>query len=192
LINEKVKDSYEIHKKKFNVIYKLNPEHNYFFKFAFVRNPFDRLVSCYESKYHNDKIKRPNGPFIFDKYLFGALKNDKGFENFAKRICLIPDMFADRHFQSQYFQIYKNKKNTLDYVGKFENIAEDFDFIKNKFKLNDLPHYNKSGNKNWMDYYDLKLARKIYKRYKKDFIHFGYSGEYEKLNVFLNQKKDNH
>ena len=163
-----------------------------YYKFTFVRNPFDRLVSCYENKMHSDKssvgVSIKN--LIFDNYLLGYLSKDRGFADFARRVCKIPDFIADRHFQSQVCGMFYNNGDMIpDFVGKFENFADDFEFIREKFELAPLPHYNKTKKGNWMDYYDLKTAQLVYRRYQKDIEKFGYQQSYDELIRYITEKK---
>lgn len=179
----------------------LKEEYNDYFKFTYVRNPFERLVSCYQNKYHTDKKligidKEILGTDFFDlyfvrvNYLLGYLDKDQGFESFAKKIVKVPNECADRHFVSQYFMIYKNDKCLVDFVGKIEELPESFKEIQNKYQLEELPIYNKTDKGNWMDYYTLEIAELVYKYYKKDFEVFGYEDEYKKLVKYL-KNKDN-
>lgn len=171
---------------------KLTPKEKQYFKFTFVRNPFERLVSCYESKYYTDKIKYQKKVLYFEYYLLGRLKKDKGFDNFVAEVCKIPNSFADKHFCSQYNLVYDTKRGKeiclLDFVGKYENIQQDFETIQKRFGLKQLPHYNKSAKKNWMDYYTLKTANMVYKRYEKDIKVFGYNDLYQELISYLKEK----
>jgi len=163
-----------------------------YYKFTFVRNPFDRLVSCYENKLHSDKayVGTSIKDLIYDKYLMGYLSKDMGFVRFARRVCRIPDCMADRHFLSQSFGMYDKKGRLLpDFVGKFENFADDFEVVREKFDLAPLPHYNKTSKGNWMDYYDLPTAKLVYRRYKKDIEEFGYQDAYDELVRYITEKK---
>lgn len=146
---------------------------NYYI-FTYVRNPFERLVSLYKNKVCEEKQ-------YFDDYLFGFMSPDKGFEVFVKKIMLIPDFLADRHFRSQYSLIYKNGKCMVDFVGKIENIDESYKKLEKRFNLDSLPHYNSTKKTDWMDFYSVDLAKKVYKRYKKDFKQFGYTHYYYEL-----------
>lgn len=171
----------------------LNKEQQSYFKFTFVRNPYERLVSCYESKYHTDKDKHHRKVLYYDYYFFGCIRKDKGFTNFVRRICRIPDQFADRHFCSQYGLVYDTKKGVetcvLDFVGKYETMAQDYQKIQERFSLKVLPHFNKSAKKNWMDYYTLETAERVHNKYKKDFKKFGYEQKYEELIQYLKTKE---
>lgn len=165
-----------------------------YFKFTFVRNPFERLVSCYENKLHSDVagLGKTLSMLIYDRYLLGFLGKDRGFISFARRICLIPDRLADKHFMSQSFSLVdKNGNVLLNYVGRLENMNADYETIRQKFNFKPLPHYNKTKKekRNWMDYYDLDTARRVYRRYKTDIEVFGYQDTYEKLVAYLKAKE---
>ncbi|MGM7702950.1 sulfotransferase family 2 domain-containing protein [Pseudalkalibacillus sp. Hm43] len=191
-ISDDVPDDYSIHTKAQDLSreYLTDGEKEYF-KFTFVRNPFDRLVSCYESKYKKDK-KMGQEYLHYDKYLLGYIKKDKGFENFVKKVDKIPDFLADRHFQSQYNLTHDKKGEPLvDYIGKYENLAEDFEHFKHKYKLGDLPHFNKAVQRNWMDYYTVESAKIVREKYAKDIEEFGYEEEYQKLLEYLKNKQNN-
>lgn len=160
-----------------------------YFKFAFVRNPFDRLVSCYE-----DKVKRPvqhNGKYYFSslynhrliKWLYGSEFNpDMSFEEFAQLVCRIPDTLSDGHFKSQYSMLYKRKILSVDYVGKFENLSMDWDPIARQHHLPTLKQRNTSDRSDWTSYY---LTREIIdlvaNRYKDDIYHFDYENAHTTL-----------
>lgn len=142
-----------------------------YFSFSFTRNPYERLVSTYLNRYKGGEgITR-----TYDYYLFGLLQEDKGFEHFVKKIVQIPDWLAEDHFVSQYATLYdKNNKCKVDFVGKFENIAQDWKIVQDYTNLPELPHLNQSNLIDWTNFYTLETAQLVYQRYKKDFEYFGY------------------
>lgn len=163
-----------------------------YFKFTFVRNPYERLVSCYENKYHTDKksVGKTLCGLHFDSYLLGILKTDRGFSNFVIRVCLIPDRLADEHFRSQYFQFYtEDGKCLADYIGHFENVETEYEIIRQKYGFEKLPHYNKATKGNWQDYYNPITAWLVYKRFNKDFVQLGYETEYRKLYAYMKKNR---
>lgn len=76
----------------------------------------------------------------------------------------------------------------VDFVGKMETMNDSFPKIAKKYKLSLLGHYNASKKGNWMDYYTLSTAKKVYKRYKIDFKKFGYDKYYYELLNYLKNK----
>lgn len=188
-VEEEVLDDYSVHNKvEHNKRNKLNEEEKKYFKFSFVRNPYSRLVSCYKSKYYRDK-ELGYKILRFDYYLLGYLQKDKGFKNFVKRVSRIPNNLANRHFDSQFKLLYDKKGNCLvDYIGKFEKLEEDFKYIKNKYKLYDLPHFNKTEKTNWMDYYTIETANIVRKKYSKEIEHFDYENDYTNLINYIKNK----
>lgn len=152
----------------------LTEEQTHYFKFSFVRNPFSRLVSCYESKYHIDPVKYNREDL--KKYLFGYMAEDEGFEVFVRKVCALPPRLMDHHFRTQYDLLYdSNGVCRCDYIGQFESLEEDFAPIKERFGLYPLPHLNRSQEVNWRHYYTSETMRLVIKTYKKDFDTFGYA-----------------
>ena len=86
----------------------------------------------------------------------------------------------------------KGDKCQVDFVGKVENIKEEYEPIRERFNLLPLSHTNRAASltgKCWMDYYTPFTAWLVYRKYKKDFIAFGYEDEYRKLKEYLKGKK---
>lgn len=75
-----------------------------------------------------------------------------------------------------------------NFIGKFENLENDWRFLQEKFDLADLPHKNATTKDDWRNYYNEKTAKLVYKMYKKDFEAFGYENEYENLIKYLKNK----
>ena len=103
------------------------PELNSYFKFAFTRNPWCRFFSSY-----NEFIKSNHREWNSD------IKKYKDFNSF----CLNFDkssLSSDIHFLPISNQITIDGKLAIDFVGRFENIEEDFKkitkIIKEKTKL---------------------------------------------------------
>ena len=165
---------------------RIGKEHEEYYKFAFVRNPFDRLVSCYRDKViyrgPDEVYRRP----YFDKYLFDIPANIS-FAEFVRRIVRIPDYLADRHFKSQYSSLYRKGRPLVDYVGKFEHLARDWERLATRYGFEtSLARKHVSSTKkgvrsDYREYYSAELAALVYERYKDDVEAFGYEQAYAEL-----------
>ena len=100
-------------------------KYNEYFKFGFVRNPWDRVVSCFIQKLHKNKTPdrtdgSPLRPPFGDKSAFFL---GMTFDEFVERIHQIPDAEADYHFRSQTDIFCREESGDIcmaDFVGKFE------------------------------------------------------------------------
>lgn len=189
-LKKKIEDAYSIHTDQTANQFRKNKiakSESDMFKFCFVRNPFDRIYSCYKSKLIHDP---KNGFNHFQYYLFGYLSKSKSFDDFVKRIVKIPDCIADRHFHSQYNYIYKTNTHKIDFIGKFENLERDFEPIRKKYGLEELPNFNKTQNNKaeWKNYYTKNLADLVHQKYKKDFD-IWYPTAHKELIEHLNKGK---
>ena len=187
MLEDEVSDDYTVH----NITFlqgltrkELTEEEREYFKFTFVRNPFARLVSCYESKYHVDR-DRYKTRFSYRNYLNGYLYNDGGFDEFVRKVCALPYRLMDRHFRSQYDLIFNASGESFDYIGHFETLEEDFSPIQIKYRLRPLPHLNRIGTDDWMNYYTLETADLVYQTFRKDIEVFGYEECYLDLISFI-------
>jgi hypothetical protein len=160
-----------------------------YFKFAFVRNPFDRLVSFYE-----DKVRRPkqhNGLYYFgsayNKILIGNLFGasfgpDMTFPDFARLVSRVPDWLADAHFKSQYAMLFRRGRQTTDFIGRFESIEQDWELLIRKYGVPPLEHKNPTVMRDWRSYYtDKAVVEMVAARYQNDLLHF----EYEDVHLEL-------
>ncbi len=152
-----------------------------YFKFAFVRNPWDRLLSCYVDKIKADPNLN-NGRYIngvarsFSRY--NQFHAGMSYEEFVDVILEWPDETANHHFKSQYtFLCDSNGKLVIDYAGRFEFLADHFEYIckHSKIPIERLPHRQKSSHKNYKDFYTDELIEKVAKRYQKDIELFNYT-----------------
>lgn len=144
------------------------------FKFAFVRNPYDREVSLYKYKLKENKDTAPSS---FLKMTFEEWLGEKWrqHEEYGKVIDL--QLYEHAWPQMQYL---KNEENEIvvDFIGKFENLNSDFEFVKKKLGVKaTLPHLKPSNDngKGYRSYYSETSKSIVENIYKEDFEHFDYT-----------------
>ena len=139
------------------------------FIFAFVRNPYARIYSCYKNKVEDARIA--GGRNIFEKH---GIALDVTFEEFVRRITSLPDHKSDRHFRSQTWFLTRKGALLPSYVGKLESMAEDWAFLEERFGIAPPPQINVSSAKPLPDMSD-ETRELLQMRYADDFRLFGYS-----------------
>ena len=111
-------DSY-IHRRNFPYIRKdrIHSQCRAYFKFCFVRNPYDRIVSCYSNKISPDKNRNnewfSNGVARIFKRYKGLFWGGMHFDDFLTSVAEIDDDRADPHFRSQWMTTMDRKNNFL-------------------------------------------------------------------------------
>ena len=139
--------------------------HKDYFKFAFVRNPWDRLVSCWL-----DKV------IGYNYFGFSAekLSEMQRFENFVDFVGQQDIDSCDGHIRTQSKLI---DLNNIDYIGRIENFNEHLSAVIQIIGLDSVVIGRKNANLNrgsYEQYYDDKLARQVAEIYRMDISIFKY------------------
>jgi len=152
------------------------------FTFAFVRNPWDRLVSCYRDKIRGEVdgytyfTIRPGVANCLAR--FDAFVPGMSFADFVAAVASISDEDADGHFRSQHtFVTDEEGKIGVDFIGSFERLAEDFRFVQERIGLSpsSLPWLQKARNAaSYTDFYNKKTRQIAGARFRQDIEMFGY------------------
>lgn len=150
-----------------------------YFTFAFVRNPWDRLVSCWYQKLSNPLIEKVELKQPGDAAL--RFRPRMGFEEFAEAVTRIPDREADPHFRSQHTQVSAPWDGSLtlpSFVGRFERLADDFAEVAATLGFDErleLPHKLRVERRTtYRDHYTPQLRDLVAERYAEDVARFGY------------------
>ena len=136
---------------------------NNYFKFSFVRNPWDRIISLWKSQLYTKKCS-----------LYNFLLNFRPAEH--------------EYFSSNYCDILNEE---LDFIGYFENLQNDFEKICNQINLNKmkLPHFNQTKRKPYYIYYDDRTKSIVSYLYKNDIEHFNYNFDLSENSINNNYHK---
>tara|TARA_Y100000389_G_scaffold169439_1_gene175739 strand:- start:43961 stop:44617 length:657 start_codon:yes stop_codon:yes gene_type:complete len=129
-----------------------------YFKFSFVRNPYDLVVS------HYIYIKRQKN------HKFHQLANKLSLEDYWTL-----EMNNKTKKQHEYLTDFDDNL-IVDFIGKFENLDEDFEKINKILDINcgNLNILNKSNKEKTEYHFTQKFKDQVYEYYKKDFELFGY------------------
>lgn len=145
------------------------------YKFTFIRNPFDWVVSLYEFIRNNpthenyDEVKELTFN-EFCKWNVDAIKESKSNVN-GKLNTLTGFLYDD------------DGRLLVDFVGRLENAEEDFKVIakrlniplKNIHKIN-FPHINQSDREpDYRGYYDEESKIIISEAFHQDLVNFNYT-----------------
>lgn len=130
---------------------------NSYFKFGFVRNPWDWQVSLYHftqqnpEHFQHDLVKK----MTFEDYIEWRVEEAK---------CTQKEFLYDR-----------SGNQLVDFVGRIENINEDFQYICDKIGVkNKLKHTNKSVHQDYRKMYSGHTFDLINKTYAEEINLFGY------------------
>lgn len=138
-------------------------------KIAFVRHPVNRLRSCYM-----DKVINKDFP-AFDRI---GIPHGISFEQFVDRVCDIPDADANQHFRAQVEDLTIDGQLVPNFVGKVEEIDEDWGHVRKICDLNGLHNVLSLSHANsTRSDFDIPapVLDKIYVRYAQDFEVFDYA-----------------
>ena len=142
-----------------------------YYKFTFVRNPWDRVVSTYFFLKAGGLTEKDKAWAEINLYHF------QNFNDFVRGWLNEENINNSLHFQRQHiFLEGENGKIAVDFIGRFENIEEDFKIITNKLKIKrTLTKTNDSIRKlNYRDYYNEETKAIVDNVYHRDIILFNY------------------
>jgi chondroitin 4-sulfotransferase 11 len=143
-----------------------------YFKFAFVRNPWDRLVSgyFYMRSGPNDEDRKGNREW-YERHL----ARYRDFGGFV-RGWLTRESIWTEPFQPQYhFVCDENRHVRMDFVGRVETIEADFRHICERLNISaQLTQVNTSDHRHYTEYYTDDLRERVAALYAEDIEIFGY------------------
>jgi len=163
-----------------------------YFKFAVVRNPWDRLLSDYnyQRKKSRDKDSKL---FVFTER--GLKRN---FSEWAEIALSQPDYYEPQRWggavsptihrwSPQIDWISVEGEPRLDFVARLERLPEDFRFISRQLGLPAarLPHRNRRLHWHYSHYYDRATRQLVGDYYARDIEYFGYDFDNAAMHIRL-------
>ena len=122
------------------------------FKFTFIRNPWDHAVSYYEATKNQLRL----APQMIVSGSFGGWVLD-GMKTFPMTRWIVPGQKQDPLLQEQYIE-------DDIFVGRFENLQEDFDYVCDQIGRPsvELPHLNPSKRqRDYRSYYQNPEVKRL-------------------------------
>ena len=143
-----------------------------YFKFCFVRNPWDRLYSAYTF------LKRGGMNDMDARWARENLGDYSDFPSFVRSWVTVENIWSWVHFKPQHYFICDDQlQQKIDFIGKFEVIAHDFDSIVQRIGISPrtLPHTNGTDNPgSYREHYDEETWQIVASVYGVDIELFGY------------------
>ena len=174
-----------------------------YFKFTFVRNPYDRLLSAFNHIVMEQTLETyvASWPIIHPGDIYGRPTEMTFdiifllFSLFTKRGLQTYDIDKDSvHWMPQNNHVEMNGYQIVDFVGKYENLEDDWKYIASKLEISEeLPFKGASTtakdknmtreeqqNLHWSHFYinkdTIREASKVYRR-DIDILEYGDSEE---------------
>jgi hypothetical protein len=137
------------------------------YTFTFVRNPFSRVVSSYNYFTLHNRHSMADKPISFEDWVKKTYGKDKDSHYY----------FDPKWFQPQYDWLKDDMgKISLDKIGKFENIREDFAEITARIGIDaPLPHLNRTKKTDYRTYYNDETYEIVRSWHQEDLDTFGYT-----------------
>ena len=138
-------------------------EFRLYYRFAFIRNPWERMVSIYSRMDPHMQMSARSA---------GLQLDGTSFDEFLERT----ENFEHVHLTPQHTFVFGASGACLvDFLGRFERLTADFADICASLGLERaLPHLNKSMHVDYRTYYNQASRRIIERRYGEDIERFGY------------------
>src|SRR4051812_4971380 len=127
------------------------PLYNSLFKFAFVRNPWDRLVSRYAHLLRSKDRRRHSAitEMTFEDFLQWETQRDSAFQH---------PYVTDGH-----------GAKIVDFIGYYERLNQDFAKVCSRLKIQaELPHANVSEHRDYRTYYTPETRELVATKFQRD------------------------
>jgi hypothetical protein len=125
-----------------------------YFKFSFIRNPWARVYSWYKNVMRDEHHKRRFG-----------IDDNCTFKDFLRK------HMDQTELNPQLFWLLDKKGNMpLDFIGRFENLTNDFNYVADKIGLKNktLPKLVVGSGQHYSKFYDDQMIDIISKKYRDE------------------------
>jgi hypothetical protein len=166
-----------------------------YFKFIFIRNPWDRLVSWFSMHEEARKVtwfasksdERARVLYNYRKTLWFwkfVQKHGKTFDDYVFKCSGyigsgLPDGLSPISFNQLDYMTDKQGNLLVDSIGRFENFQEDFREIGGRIGLDlaKIPVINYTKHKHYSEYYTPATRDAVAEMYRRDIEYFNFKFE---------------
>jgi hypothetical protein len=136
-------------------------QYDSYFKFAFIRNPWARAFSWYRNVLEDDIHSR-------NLKITGQPSLNEFLRQYSGKGMLRAQLYWIKDFKGSI---------PLDYIGRFENLAADFQAVCRAIRILQvaLPHETRGSGEDYREHYDEDSKRIIMEVYREEIGMFGYS-----------------
>lgn len=139
------------------------------FKFAVIRNPWDKVVSQYKHNVKNNVTNMAKKKISFKEWVSCTYGKNKGKYYYYR-----PQMFLP---QVEWLKDFEGKID-VNKIIRFENLTDGMNSVFKTLGITQkLPHINKTSKTNFRDYYDEESRQIISDWFHEDIDIFGYKYE---------------
>ncbi len=138
------------------------------FKFAFVRNPWDKVASHYFYRVKTNQTGLGVDSLEFNEWVIRAYgEHDPRYYDKPKMFMPQVNWIVD-----------ENRRFMIDFLGRFEQLQEDFRLICRQLGIHaDLPHEKASANRDYRRVYTATTTDVVARWFSADIAAFGYTFE---------------
>ena len=151
-----------------DVAKELPKEFRDYFKFAFVRNPYDALVSMYHFILQDESHPRRERVVSlgsFDEFVEWTVGEARPFP-------MMPSKLQKDYVTDERGDVI------VDYLGRYETLLADFARICGRLEIEVvLPHHNRTSHRDYRSYYSARSRALVERHYGEDLALFGYDFE---------------
>jgi hypothetical protein len=135
-------------------------EYDSFFKFTFVRSTWARVYSWYANVMQDDVLRKS----------YHIEDSEYSFKDF------LTEKLNHKTYSLLHFLKDSKGDIPMDFIGRFENLQEDFNSISKTLGLEDgtLPKLLVRNRKHYTDFYTEETKSMVYQFYKEEIEYFGF------------------
>jgi hypothetical protein len=137
-----------------------------FYKFAFVRNPWDWQVSMYHFLLQETTNAR-----------YALVKSMRGFAEYLEWITQTPNPYPKGAAKFQKDMVTDESGQIIvDFIGRYETLARDFQQVCQTLRIEAaLPYLNQTSHYDYRSYYTETTKKLVAEHFREDITLFGYA-----------------